>query len=410
MMDLREALLGRRAASRMCLTRTQSLWFDAMRGLAAVAVLVYHIRYRFFADWSEVPHSASTLFFYTLTSFGHDAVMVFFVLSGALISRSVIRAGASGRWSWLEYAAARSSRLYVVLLPGLLLTLAWDMAGLTLFPGHPVYTGHATGAWHDFFDVRAHLGVDIFTGNALFLQAILVPTFGSNTPLWSLSFEFWYYVLFPMLCWAALPGTATTRVLCAVGALAAGALVGITVLEYFPLWLMGAGVWFLPMSRLVERHPEEILTAALVVLAATLLACHSALGSFPVVWRDYLIGGVFTAVVWVILHLRGESNQDGIASRAAKLLAGQSYTLYVVHVPLLVFLRAALGGPLQWQLSPATAAMAAGLGVLCLVYSYGIAQLTEARTELVRQRLRRWIIPVAPTGAVGIVGGGEGPA
>jgi peptidoglycan/LPS O-acetylase OafA/YrhL len=119
----------------MRLTRTQSLWFDAMRGLAAVAVLVYHIRYRFFADWSEVPHSASTLFFYTLTSFGHDAVMVFFVLSGALISRSVIRAGASGRWSWLEYAAARSSRLYVVLLPGLLLTLAWDMAGLTLFPG-----------------------------------------------------------------------------------------------------------------------------------------------------------------------------------------------------------------------------------------------------------------------------------
>jgi peptidoglycan/LPS O-acetylase OafA/YrhL len=173
---------------------------------------------------------------------------------------------------------------------------------------------------------------------------------------------------------------------------------------------MGAAVWFLPVSRTVERHPEEILTAALVVLAATLLACHSALGSLAVVWRDYLIGGVFAAVVWVILHLQGEPNQDGVASRAAKLLAGQSYTLYVVHVPLLVFLRAALGGPLQWQLSPATVAMAAGLAVLCLVYSYGIAQLTEARTELVRQRLRRWIVPVAPTAAVGIAGGGEGPA
>jgi hypothetical protein len=31
----------------------------------------------------------------------------------------------------------------------------------------------------------------VLLGNALFLQGILTPVFGTNIPLWSLSFEFW---------------------------------------------------------------------------------------------------------------------------------------------------------------------------------------------------------------------------
>src|SRR6185369_2558000 len=35
--------------------------------------------------------------------------------------------------------------------------------------------------------------------NAVFLQTIAAPTFGSDAPLWSLAYEFWYYVMFPLL-------------------------------------------------------------------------------------------------------------------------------------------------------------------------------------------------------------------
>jgi peptidoglycan/LPS O-acetylase OafA/YrhL len=159
----------------------------------------------------------------------------------------------------------------------------------------------------------------------------------------------------------------------------------------------------------VRQYPRAALAGALIVFATTLLACHSALGSLPLVWRDYLIGGTFVAVVYVILHLRGEPT-EGPAWRAATLLAGQSYTLYVVHVPLLVFLRALLGGDRQWQPSVATIAIAGALAVLCLVYAHGIAQLTEARTEVVRQQLRRWLFGVAPAGAVSIAGERGGAA
>jgi peptidoglycan/LPS O-acetylase OafA/YrhL len=44
-----------------------------------------------------------------------------FVLSGFLISSTVLRSQVSGDWSWRDYAINRSIRLYVVLIPGLLL-------------------------------------------------------------------------------------------------------------------------------------------------------------------------------------------------------------------------------------------------------------------------------------------------
>src|ERR1035441_502485 len=42
-----------------------------------------------------------------------------------------------------------------------------------------------------------------FFGNLFFLQSVVSPVFGSNGPLWSLSYEFWYYILFPVLMIAA---------------------------------------------------------------------------------------------------------------------------------------------------------------------------------------------------------------
>jgi peptidoglycan/LPS O-acetylase OafA/YrhL len=41
--------------------------------------------------------------------------------------------------------------------------------------------------------------------NAFFLQTIAGPTFGSNGPLWSLAYEWWYYVLFPLVLAALWP-------------------------------------------------------------------------------------------------------------------------------------------------------------------------------------------------------------
>ena len=53
---------------------------------------------------------------------GHTAVIIFFVLSGYLVGKHVYLAFNTGRWSWREYAIKRLSRLWIVLIPALILT------------------------------------------------------------------------------------------------------------------------------------------------------------------------------------------------------------------------------------------------------------------------------------------------
>lgn len=101
---------------------TASVLLDLVRGLAALLVLLSHWKVMFFVEY---PHIQGTRWWfavpYVLCDAGHQAVIIFFVLSGYLISGSVIRAFERGTWSWKEYLIHRLTRLWVVLIPGLAL-------------------------------------------------------------------------------------------------------------------------------------------------------------------------------------------------------------------------------------------------------------------------------------------------
>ena len=69
-----------------------SIHLDAIRGLAALLVFWSHVRALFFVPYESVAHrNALIKVLYFFDGFGHSAVMVFFVLSGFLISSSVLR-------------------------------------------------------------------------------------------------------------------------------------------------------------------------------------------------------------------------------------------------------------------------------------------------------------------------------
>jgi peptidoglycan/LPS O-acetylase OafA/YrhL len=372
---------------------------DLLRGLAAVAVLIYHVRYRFFYDYANLSQPDwAAKGFYALTSFGHDAVIIFFVLSGYFISSSVLRDAALGRWSWTIYTINRLARLYVVLLPGLLLTLCWDRLGLWLFPNAPVYTGAPQSWIHDFFPVQPRLQPDVVFGNASFLQTILVPPLGSNEALWSLSYEFWYYVLFPLAYFA---WRAKSEKTIAGAALVAGLLwfVGVPIAIYFPIWLMGAAVCVAPMvPKWMRTHPRAVALAAMLLFVLVVAITHTrTFGSWAggsQIARDYVTAVVFTVVLYVLLHNRAPSRVD-LYQAIARTLSGFSYTLYISHLPILVFIRAA------WSRSPLDATwqnmgLALVLALICLGYAYAIARLTEARTDRARKALTRVISSISP--------------
>lgn len=363
---------------------------DMVRGLAAVAVLWYHVRYRFFLDFADVAQRGPLATgWYALTAFGHDAVMVFFVVSGFLVGSAAIRDCRAGRWSWTNYLTARAVRLYVVLVPGLLLTMFWDRLGLRFFGDNPVYSGTSQWYRHDFFNVTQRAGIDTFIGNLGFLQGILYPTFGSNDALWSLAFEFWYYIAFAMLAVGVFAaGSRPARLLWVLSGVAVLYAAGGTIATYFSIWLLGLGVGMMPSSAAITRSPRRFAVIAAGLFVSWLLLSHisavkSALGNS--LWaEDSCTGVLFAAWLYVFLHDRRAADA-GVYGIVARRLANSSYTLYVVHLPLLIFLRGWLVPGDPWAPTPVHLLAACVIASLALAYAIGLASITEAHTATIRR-------------------------
>lgn len=186
---------------------------------------------------------------YVLTGAGHQAVIIFFVLSGYLISGSLYRMISAGRWSWRKYLTHRLVRLWIVLLPALLLGLALDGIALYLHQAPALYSGQVKNALDT--DLIGNFTTTRFFACLCFLQGIVIPgVFGSNSPLWSLANEFWYYVMFPLGLVALRPFLHfKARMASAALFLLIAFFVGRQILSLFAVWLLGSALAALRVPR-----------------------------------------------------------------------------------------------------------------------------------------------------------------
>lgn len=384
---------------------------DMLRGVAAIAVLVCHAKILFFGTLAD--NAPATVFrrgLDVLGRYGHSAVIVFFVLSGFFISGSIIRDVAERRWSWRKYLINRASRLYVVLVPGLLLTLLWDQAGLAFLGQSPPPAAPAAEQIVSADQMREHTTLGALAGNLLFLQTIAAPTFGSNGSLWSLANEWWYYILFPCL-WLAWQRTASWPARAGYLALAAGVawMVGTEIASYFAIWLMGTAICLLPRCPLLDG-PRASRVASWFA-AAPLLLMLAAIGTH---WlshgrlRDGMLGLTFATLIYCLLH-RAEHDRGGRYARLAQGLAGFSYTLYVVHFPVLAFAWVLWTYQAPWPADQLHVFYVSGILATVLAYAYALSRLTEAQTDHVRRFLMRPQI-VFGTRETASIGSAVGPS
>lgn len=344
-------------------------WFtlDLLRGLAAILVLVDHWRNLFFVNFHEVGvHRWLFAAPYALTAAAHEAVVVFFVLSGFLIGGTVWRAFERGEWSWISYLTHRFVRLWIVLIPGLVLCLLWDEMGAAFAASHPPLQ-----------DLRGDTAT-AFIGNVFFLQGVVVRAFGSDGPLWSLANEFWYYILFPLCIVALWPSTRPRTRPIAAALLIALALCLRTLLPLFPIWLSGAALVALPRPRLGRRL--RWLSAA--AYAPILFLCTHLHGTLGIV-SDYLLAAATAALVWVLITPAAPPAPGSVLF--SRRLARISYTLYVTHFPLLLLIAGFVVGHRRWQ--PSAPHIAGGLAILAVTVAYAcaVASITEFHTESVRK-------------------------
>jgi peptidoglycan/LPS O-acetylase OafA/YrhL len=348
------------------ITRPMSIALDALRFLSALGVLAVHAA-DFYGLTEQMPFTQRL---------SHGCVIVFFVLSGLVISDSAWRRRATLR----EYAIARAARIVPVALTAVLFSAA--AFALTRSLEGPLPAGFAAEG------ARSVLTSLTFLSQSPLLGA---PTWG-NQPYWSLCYEVWYYALFG--AGVFLSGWKRAAALAVLALLA-----GFNVLLLFPLWLAGAwlnrsswarslsagqGALYLlgcaAMLQVIRLFDLRALTALRPEVPFSLGMSEWVVSDYPLA----LTVVVALAALRPLAHLAASGLERWEAP--IRWAAGFSFSLYLFHFPLLG-LMAQFGPQLPgggwWVLAPIAAVLAA-----CAA----IAQLTERRTPA----LRRWLERVVP--------------
>jgi peptidoglycan/LPS O-acetylase OafA/YrhL len=326
----------------------RNLWFDLIRGLSAMLVCMGHLRNALFIDFSDI--SRPTVFmkaFYLLTSFGHEAVMVFFVLSGYFVGGAVLRAGK--QFSWQHYLISRLTRLWMVLVPCLVLTFFVGVYLAYYFP--QVLSGAYSASWHSGPNAGEYsISTSTLVANLFFLQTIIAPVYGVNSPLWSLANEFWYYLLFPLLL-SAFGSIGVKKSITQFFAVSFLLVILFNLpdamLSGFLIWLLGAGVYLLQskVKKLSTPTSSYGLIAALILFFCVLMMSKSHLAEHvnPFI-IDFLIGLFFACLCLTLTSNAFPQKRFKWLARFALMTSEISYTLYLSHFPFVLLIAAGFYG------------------------------------------------------------------
>ena len=155
-------------------------WIDWLRFLAAIIVVCEHARGAAFVEYGALPVDQKGILagsFYLGTRLGSEASLLFFVLSGFLVGGKIVERVLNGKFNAIEYALDRITRVYIPLFPALIFS-----GVVAVVISAPIKLG------------------DLFA-SICGLQTVLKRFFGGNLPLWTLSFEIWFYVLAGCVAW-----------------------------------------------------------------------------------------------------------------------------------------------------------------------------------------------------------------
>ena len=367
------------------INRTQSEFLNFARWSAALLVVFEHVRNLMFVDYGSLETSSvASKAFYFLTGFGHEAVVIFFVISGFLVGGKVVEQWRQGTFAYRKYLCDRISRLYGVLIAALILGAVVDISGASLFESTGRYDGTTNEAIVVLPDnTSQRVSVIGFFGNLAMLQNIKVQTFGSNGPLWSLAHEWWYYLLFPLLL-TAWRGRTGVRIVSGVLLVSIYLLITKYILILFGVWLIGVLARVLNYRKLIPWGISLALFLGALVLMRLEVVTITYLNQF-------MLGTGFA------LLLNSVSQYQSIwpGTAISKWLADFSYSVYLVHFPVILFVTAAYfnfqNSTVRSQLSISSLLVFLIITLIAFMVSYLVSTVTEQKTN----QLRGWLYRIA---------------
>lgn len=364
------------AATDFSISPSLSRALDILRALAAFLVVANHIGEALFVFEDHL--DPLSLLMFQFLYLGHHAVMLLFVVSGFLIGRAAMQCFTTGKHKVFDYGLDRITRIYVVLIPALALGYVSDQILLAV----------STGS--DFDYVAQRTSWLIFLGNAVGLQTILVPTFGSNGPLWSLACELWYYFMAPAFFVALFGERLINRLIALAAFLAALFFVSEDILHYGVIWCIGVMCWAPRRPWLPKWLAWGLMIGFLATANNEYLWAHG--WGFP-----HIFGTALTVALIINAHRHDRVTQKATRPSLSKFFAGFTYSLYLYHYPLLMIVLSLLMGnhfvP-YGRMGVAEALATIGLLALLYVYSYGLFWLTERKYLAFRDFVRNKAAPL----------------
>lgn len=335
----------------------QRNWLDVLRAGAALYVVAHHL-----GQHAGLEGGARLLL-----SFGQEAVMAFFLLSGFVVfANEENRVADLGGYAWRRIRRIYPPLLAAMLVSALVAAAAGDMASA--------------------LDWKRALGTLFAMQDASGLKpGVIIGPYGGNAPLWSLSYEVAFYALFPAVMALLRKNPANTgHVVGAVcGLLHASyfiypnhfSLVG----SYFAIWWTGA------MCAHALRHGDrrtERFTAAIIWLfliaaiagLATVIKGFAGPGVHPALMLRHFATAAVMAPLLLVLLRRAGGPPPAVIRRPAAFLASISYGIYILHYPLLI----------QWSEAPGYPGL------------FGATLLLAALSWLSDRRLLEWMRRVGP--------------
>ena len=284
---------------------------------------------------------------------GFVGVDIFFVISGFLISNIIFRSLQRGDFSFAEFYAHRIKRIF----PALIVVLAASFAfgWFALLPD-------------EFKQLGKHMaaGAGFVQNFVLWKEAGYFDTASELKPLmhlWSLAIEEQFYLIYPLLIWAAWRVRLNALALVVVlGALSFGLnvleirdaavktffvpqtryweLLAGSVLAYLQLFKHGQSAPLLSRSPALSAHGRRVLNnllsaCGLFLILLAVITIHKG-RAFPGWWALAPVAGAFLLILagpqaWV--------NRNFLANRLMVFVGVISYPLYLWHWPILSFAR-----------------------------------------------------------------------
>ncbi|QTH63119.1 acyltransferase [Psychrosphaera ytuae] len=296
------------------MNKSLSLYLDIFRFMAATVVFLSHI----------ASQKISGGMFWQFKDYSQTAVMIFFVMSGFVIAFVTEQKEKTLK----EYSIARVSRLYSIILPALAITFIFDFIGYHYNPSF--YEG---GPWPYDSDnlIRNY-----------FLTAFLVQNVwdfgfnpGINQPFWSLTYEWFYYLIFA--CSFYLKSNYKYLVILLLAAIA-----GPTIIALMPIWVLGF-LLFKSMNRNKNTGPIYSILSIASLVAIVWVGPMVRDVQFVIPWieRTSIIGDYFDAVLFCIhiyfspaLLKFFDSFLEKYA-QAIRFLGALTFSLYLFHRPVI---------------------------------------------------------------------------